>query len=178
MKYFKKIVGDKVYLSPLSTDDINMYTKWMNDLDVTEKFGGASEVATLNNCEHWLENISKCHHYAIVLAASDEIIGVCGFNNLNFLRQIGEISIFIGDNKNRGKGYGTESLNLLLQYGFEYLNLNNIMLTVYDFNNSAINLYKKCGFKVFGKRTKAFPLHGKYFDQVYMEITDDDYFKR
>lgn len=178
MKYFKKLVGNKVYLSPLNNEDVNIYTKWMNDLDITKGFGGIGESASLNNCEHWFENISRQHHYAIVLDVSDEFIGVCGFNSIDHLRQVGEVSILIGDRKNRGQGYGTEALNLLIGYGFEYLNLNNIMLTVYDFNADAIKLYEKCGFKVFGKRTKVMPLNGEYYDQIYMEMTDDDYFDR
>ena len=32
MKYFKKIEGEKVYLSPMNLEDIEKYVKWMNDL--------------------------------------------------------------------------------------------------------------------------------------------------
>lgn len=58
----------------------------------------------------------------------------------------------IGEEENRNKGYGTETLKLLISYGFDYLNLNNIMLSVYSFNGNAISCYKKVGFKEIGRR--------------------------
>ncbi len=35
MRYFKKIVGERVYLSPINVEDVEKYTEWMNDIDVT-----------------------------------------------------------------------------------------------------------------------------------------------
>ena len=31
MKYFKKLLGDNIYLSPMNIEDAEVYTKWMND---------------------------------------------------------------------------------------------------------------------------------------------------
>ena len=31
MKYFKKIEGEKVYLSPINVDDYELYVKWLNN---------------------------------------------------------------------------------------------------------------------------------------------------
>lgn len=39
MKYYKKLVGHRVYLSPMCLKDAETYTKWLNDLSVTEKLG-------------------------------------------------------------------------------------------------------------------------------------------
>ena len=70
----------------------------------------------------------------------------------------------------RSNGYGTESLRLLLDYGFNYLNLNNIHLGVKAFNERAIACYKKVGFKEYGRRREAYFLNGKYYDHVFMDI--------
>ncbi len=39
MKYYKKIVGKRIYLSPVSTDEVDRYLKWMNDEAVAIDFG-------------------------------------------------------------------------------------------------------------------------------------------
>jgi hypothetical protein len=31
MRYFRKIIGERLYLSPVNTDDAEQYIKWMND---------------------------------------------------------------------------------------------------------------------------------------------------
>lgn len=65
---------------------------------------------------------------------------------------------------------------MLVKYGFEYLNLNNIMLKVYSFNERAIKCYKKVGFKEFGRRHKTIPIKNVWYDDIYMEILREDYF--
>ena len=59
----------------------------------------------------------------------------------------------------------------------EYLNLNNIMLQVYSFNKRAIKSYKKAGFKEFGRRHNVITIKNKLYDEIYMEILKEDYFK-
>ena len=48
--------------------------------------------------------------------------------------------------ENHGKGYGSEALNLLIDYAFNNLNLHKVTLKVVDYNKQAIKLYEKKGF--------------------------------
>jgi hypothetical protein len=43
MSYFKKITGDKVYLSPINVDDYEKYTEWVNDLETGINVGFAPQ---------------------------------------------------------------------------------------------------------------------------------------
>ena len=172
MKYFKKIEGEKVYLSPMNLEDIEKYVKWMNDFSTTDGLGSSSKVTTFESERAWLINNmdKKEQQFAIVLKETDELIGNCGFVDINHLHQRGEVGLFIGEEENRSKGYGTEALSLLVEYGFNYLNLKNIMLKVFSFNKRAIKSYEKIGFKVFEKRTEDYYLNGKWYDEYFMEI--------
>lgn len=89
--------------------------------------------------------------------------------------QCGTVGLFIGDEENRNNGYGQDTLNLLLDYGFNYLNLKNIMLKVFSFNERAINCYKKVGFKEIGRRRQSYYLKGKFYDDVYMDILREEF---
>lgn len=172
MKYFKKIEGEKVYLSPMNLEDIEKYVKWMNDFSTTDGLGSSTRVTTFESEKNWLINNmdKKEQQFAIVLKETDKLIGNCGFCDINHLHQKGEVGLFIGEEENRSKGYGTEALSLLVEYGFNYLNLKNIMLKVFSFNERAIKSYEKVGFKVFGKRTEVYYLNGKWYDEYFMEI--------
>ncbi len=55
--------------------------------------------------------------------------------------------IGLGNENERGKGYGRKTMRLLLEYGFENLDFHRIQLNVLEFNDKAIALYEKCGFK-------------------------------
>nr|WP_231969160.1 GNAT family protein [Thermoanaerobacterium sp. RBIITD] len=58
-----------------------------------------------------------------------------------------EIEIMIDEEKYRNNGYGTEALQLLINFIFNELNLHRIELRDYDFKERVIRCYKKCGFK-------------------------------
>ena len=179
MNYFKKIVGDRVYLSPMNEEDIELYTKWMNDFSVTDGLGMSVRVTSLESEKNYINSMTKHGEYqfAIVDKSNDTLIGNGGFSNINQINRTAEVGLFIGEEEKRNIGLGTEALKLLVEYGFEYLNLNNIMLRVYSFNERAIKCYKKCDFKEFGRRHKSIQLKNKYYDEIYMEVLREDYFK-
>lgn len=178
--YFKKIEGKRVYLSPMCTDDAIKYTKWMNDFDVTDKINSSCNVISLESEKAWLEKNSGIGNYqfAIVKQENDELIGNCSLHNLDLINGRATVGIFIGDKENRGKGYGSEALELLLSYGFNHLNLNNIMLTVYSFNEPAIFCYKKIGFKEIGRRREAYFKNNERYDEIFMDIIRSEFYER
>ena len=48
MQYFKKLVGDRIYLSPKGVSDaeIEKFTEWMNDFQVTDDTGRTAPITT------------------------------------------------------------------------------------------------------------------------------------
>lgn len=178
--YFKKIEGKKVYLSPMCVEDAEKYVKWMNDFKVTDGLNGSKNLVTVESEREWIEKNNKDGNFqfAIVKQENDELIGNCGFNELDLTNQKGSIGIFIGEEENRNKGYGSEALELLISYGFEYLNLNNIMLSVYSFNENAIACYKKVGFKEIGRRREAYFKNNERYDDIYLDILRNEFYER
>ena len=177
MKYFKKIVGDRIYLSPRNSEDVEIFTKWLNDFQVTDYTGKSGTIVTLEGERQYFEQSEKqdARQFAIVTLDKDEMIGTVGLESINYIHRTAELGIFIGEAAYRNGGYGTEAINLILDYGFNYLNLNEIQLRVYAFNERAIACYKKCGFKEMGRRRKSIFVNGKYGDINYMDILKEEF---
>lgn len=175
MKYFEKVKGDRLYLSPMCVNDAGIYTKWMNDKEVTENLGGISKVITYKEEKDWIIKHNNGYNFAIILRDGDRLIGNVSLNKVDLVNQTASLGIFIGEKEDRNKGYGKEAIKLILNYGFNSLNLNNIMLTVYSFNERAINTYEKVGFKKFGVRKNCYYRDGLVYDEVYMEILKDEF---
>lgn len=175
--YFKKMVGSKCYLSPMCVDDFEIYAEWLNDLEITRYLTLAPTQITSHAEKEAIVQLSKEHNYAIVDLGTDALIGNCGLMDLDPLNRTAEIGVFIGDKKRQGQGYGREAMSLLLRYGFDYLNLNNIMLRVYSFNERAIKSYKALGFKTIGKRRKAIVREGKESDILFMDMLASEFHK-
>ena len=74
-------------------------------------------------------------------------IGNCMFYGFDSYRQQAELGIMIGDKNYWGKGYGTETVKLMLHYIFSETNLNRIYLHTLNCNDRARKSFIKCGFK-------------------------------
>lgn len=85
------------------------------------------------------------------------------------------MEIFIAEKDYFSNGYGTAAIKLILDYGFNYINLHSINLTVMEFNPRAIRCYEKCGFKEYGRQRKCKFINGKYYDSVCMDILVDEF---
>lgn len=175
MKYFAKLPGKRLYLSPMNADDLMLYTKWMNDLEVTDRLGMSAQVTSTESEEKWLLDNNSNYQFAIVRKEEDRLIGNCGFQDFSPIHQAAEVGLFIGEEQDRSKGYGSEVLTLLLDYGFHHLNLHNIMLKVFSFNERAIHCYEKVGFREFGRRSECYYVNGQFHDQIMMQILKDEW---
>jgi len=176
--YFRKMTGEKCYLSPIDVNDFDKFTEWLNDAEVTTNLCNHSQVISLEAEKEILAKISKEQNYSIIDIAANELIGNCGYVSLDHLNQTGEVGIFIGNKNYWNRGYGTEALSLLIDYGFKALNLHNIWLRVFSFNERAIKTYEKIGFKIAGKRREALLRGKKRYDDIFMDILCDEFYER
>ncbi|MGM0420825.1 MAG: GNAT family N-acetyltransferase [Bacillota bacterium] len=176
MKYFRKISGDKVYLSPINLEDITKYTEWLNDLEIALNLGHATAVYNQDREKEALEELIKTgHNFAIVEKSLDELLGNCGLMEIDNIHRSAELGVFIGNKNYWHKGYGTEAIKLLLDYGFNILNLHNIMLSVYSYNPHAIACYQKIGFQEIGRRREAVKVAGTRYDEIFMDILTEEF---
>jgi len=178
MKYFKKLVGEKCYLSPVSVEDAEKYTEWLNDMEVLVNLTMISQVVTLEGEREYLNGIAKDTHnctFGIIDLKTDKLIGNCGLHNINKVNSHAMFGIFIGDKAFWNKGYGYEATRLILDFGFNILNLNNIFLGVYEFNKRAIKCYEKCGFKKIGNHRQCKIISGKKYDVVLMDMLAEEF---
>lgn len=178
MRYFKKIVGERVYLSPINSDDYLKYVEWLNNYEISKGVNHHTSIISINSEKEWLEKQgNEKYNFAIVNKENDTLLGNISLMKINEINRTAELGIFIGDENYLSRGYGSEAIMLLLEYGFKYVNLNNVMLKVFDFNKRAIKAYEKCGFKTFGVWKNSHYFNGKYGDEIFMNILKDDFLR-
>lgn len=176
MKYFKKLIGDRIYLSPRTSEDAEIFTEWLNDFETTDYIGQSAKMYTLIAERKYLEeNYNPEATFSIITLDEDKIIGTISIEKIDHLNQTGVLGIFIGDKNYRNNGYGAEAIKMILEYGFNYLNLNNIKLDLTEFNERALKCYKKCGFKEYGRRRKCIFVNGKFYDRIEMDILKEEF---
>ena len=174
--YIKKLLGKRLYLSPANPDDFEKFTHWINDNEVGIYIGQVCKSYSYAAEKEALEKFSKDSNFFIIVdEKTNSAIGSLSLMKVDHVQGSAELGIFIGDKAYWSRGYGSEAITLLLDYAFNALNLNNVMLTVKAFNERALACYKKCGFKEFGRRRKDNIIAGKRYDTVYMDILSEDF---
>ncbi|MBW6515111.1 MAG: GNAT family N-acetyltransferase [Candidatus Cloacimonetes bacterium] len=176
MRYYKKLVGSKCYLSPISPDDAELFTEWLNDIELTKYLAIIRNSYTVSKEKEILEEMAKNDHaYVIVDIEINKPIGIVSIFRFDHINNTCELGLFIGDKDYWNLGYGEEATRLLLDFAFTILNINNVMLLVIDFNVRAIKCYEKIGFKEIGRRRQAYHIAGRKYDIVYMDILNEEF---
>ena len=174
--YYKKLIGKNIYLAPKTIEDAEKYAEWLNDFRTTDYLGKSGKIMTLEKEREYLEtHIDDEATLNIITLSEDKLIGTVGIENIDHLNKRGTLGIFIGRSEYRSKGYGAEAINLILDFGFNYMNLNSINLTVLDCNERAKACYKKCGFKEMGRERQGKFVNGKYYDAIMMDILREEF---
>lgn len=176
MKFFKKLVGDTIYLSPRSADAAEICAEWMNDFQVTDYTGRSFQIVSIDNeIEYFEKNVNSPGDFFIVTLEDDKLIGTIGFKDIDNINRCAELGIMIGNENYRGKGIGKEAIKLLLDFGFNYLNLNSVNLCFMEFNERARKCYTSCGFKEAGRIRQCKYINGKYYDSIKMDILKEEF---
>ena len=179
MRYFEKLSGERLFLSPMNPEDAEAYTKWLNDPAVAVGLGQYAKMISLPGEQKYLADLASrsSHDFAMVLREGNEgrLIGNISLMDVNGVDRTATLGLFLGEEADRGKGYGAEAIRLLLDYGFRTLNLHNIQLHLNGDNAQALACYKKVGFREFGRRRESKFHSGKYVDQIYMDILDSEF---
>jgi len=175
-------IGKKVKLRPFEKEDVDMIMKNWNRYETRRYLANVIPMSRSME-EEWIQQITqeqklgKSYVFAIERLSDGELLGGCGLHNLSSTHKNAILGIVIYDPKNWNKGYGTETMRMLLNIGFNFLNLHRIELQVLEFNQRAIKVYEKVGFKTVGRRREAIFLEGKYVDSIIMDILKEEFDK-
>ena len=130
--------------------------------------------------EKMIEDDSPANHFFSIRSPGDNRL--LGDINIDVINNWGSRDAFVGigiyKREDWGKGYGTEAMQLILQFGFIELNLRRITLTVFEYNPRAIRSYEKCGFQVEGCMRGRIIKDNKRWDVLFMGILRDDWMEK
>jgi len=169
------IIADKMRLRAIEKEDLPTFTRWFNDPEVRQGLMVFLPLS-LTEEEKWYQGVlaSPQEERPLVIDIEDDgqwvTIGNCGFFNINWRNRSAEVGICIGEKQYWNKGFGTKSMQLLFQHGFNTLNLNRIALHVYENNPRAVRSYEKAGFVHEGRMRQVHYQNGQYYDAHLMSV--------
>ena len=172
-------VGKLVRLVAPTEEDALLLARWSEDAEYLRALDSdyarpvsAQEVARKLDPEqrdsNWLE-------FHLRTLEDDRLIGFVALHTIEWNNGAAMLSIGIGEPAYQGKGYGSDALQLILQYAFSELNLHRVGLDVISNNTHAIRTYEKAGFRHEGSVRDAVLRDGHRHNRLLMGILRNEW---
>jgi ribosomal-protein-alanine N-acetyltransferase len=158
---------DRIFLKNVSKKDINNIHEYASDPEVSFFIGWKlkNNIKETNSLvEKMISNQEKgTHQYAsVVLKSTKKVIGNIMIFNYDEISNQAEIG-YVFNKENWNKGYGTESLELLVDFAFDYLKIHKLVAKVVEVNVGSCKILEKNKFILEGKLRDHFRIEGKYY---------------
>lgn len=155
---FKQLVMEDVDAIHLyaSDEDVSRFIGWplMDSLEATNDF-----VAEMMSKE-----VAATHIYANVIEiSSNEVIGTVMIFNIDQVANKAEVG-YVFRKDTWGKGYCSQAVELVCDYGFKVLNLHKIHAQVTDTNIGSSRVLEKNGFEKEGHLKDHYYVDNQYYD--------------
>lgn len=125
--------------------------------------------------EKQIEESKNLYHFMIRARGDDRLIGTAQVYRIEWANGNAFVRLGIGAAEDRGRGYGTQTLRMLLRIAFAELNLFRVSAMVPEYNQTAIALLKKFGFVQEVCRRKALDRDGQRWDLYIFGLLRDEW---
>lgn len=163
-------IGPRLYLRPLEVSDAAAACAWLNHPEVRRFLSRDTPLSQASE-EGFIRSLGTSDAiFVIVLHQGERGIGLVGLHGFRNSSRRGTLGITIGEPDCWGQGYGTEAIELLLDWAFDELGLHRVELCVYATNARGIACYEKLGFVHEGAKREAMLENGAHVDEVQMGL--------
>lgn len=176
--------GQDIRFGPIDYEkDPEIEVRWTHDSDFMRMMDVAParplSVAMVKKqyekLEKQMEESKNIYSFAIRAREDDHLIGRATIYWIEWQNGNGHIRLGFGAAVDRGKGYGTQALRMLLRFGFAELNLFRVTAHVPEYNEAAIALLKKFGFTQEVCRRKSLERDGRRWDMYVYGLLRDEW---
>ncbi len=176
-----KITGDNldIYLRKMTLEDTDAIIKWRNS-DSVRPYFIYQEPFTKEGHLHWIKTmIEPGHGYQFMICdiKTHESIGSAYLRYLDPIHNKIEYGLFIGENRLRGKGIGSQATLLTLQFAFQHLNVNKVHSKVLKINQMSNGMCNHLGWQTEGILREDVKLQGIMHDVILYGVLNSEYKK-
>jgi len=106
-----------------------------------------------------------------------KLIGVTGLTHIDWKNRNSEISIYFSTKNWQTKPEAKEVINLIMEYGFEELNLNRLYVEIFSLMEENTNLFTKMKFIKEGQLREKIWRQNKWWDTLIFSKLAKEYKK-
>lgn len=173
------MVGKRLYLRPLVKNDATEMAK--SEAEESELMMLRWRYPTSSIA--WAEYIESLHKeqppesisLAVCLKEDDTMLGTVELHDIDYINRTAETGSWLHRPEYRGKGYGTEAKHLLLEYGFDRLQLYSLWSWVWEPNVRSAAALRKQGYRPAGKLLRQDVKNGVVYGAFMFDVQREDW---
>ena len=172
------IQGKLVTLRAIEETDLDSLQRWANDPVTQDGIGEIHFPSSREFHLEWFRNLrnDRLNQRFVVDVNDVGIIGISSIVDIDWRNGHAWHGLVLGESGHRGKGYGTDAVMATMRYAFDELNLHRLDGSMIEYNEASLAMYTgKLGWKHQGRRTDYFYRKGRYWDQIMVGLTKEDY---
>lgn len=159
-----KIGNSQVVLRTFTENDIENKIRWINDPKNNAHLHYDIPLEKEKTLQ-WFKNKNNETRYDFIIEFDGVPVGLIGLLNIDKVNSKAEYYICLGENEYKGKGIAKEATRILIDFGFNQIDINKIYLNVDADNEVACHLYEKSGFTCEGVFIQDLLHNGKLIDR-------------
>jgi len=159
-----------VCLRAIEPSDLPTILKWRNSPVFSPFFREYRQLSSLQ-IESWYQTMmpDRNREMFVICDSSHGVVGVTGLTSLDFVNKHADLHFYIGhDGAWIDSNIAPKALPLILNFGFNSLNLNKIWAEVFEFDSLKLEFFAKFKFRVDGRLRSHVFSNGRYFDSILM----------
>ena len=169
--------NDLIKLRAIEPSEYELIRKWRTSPDVYMSFFEFNPISQKQNNDFYANASARTNEFNFCIETIKErtVIGTISLLNIDYRNRKAELGrVCIGDKNFLHKGYCSSAINLVKEYAFKNLNIRKLYCEVFNSNEKAVNLYKKCGFVQEAVLIKHIFKNGKYEDVAIYSLFNGD----
>jgi RimJ/RimL family protein N-acetyltransferase len=173
--------GKDIRFGPIDYEkDPEIESKWTHDSDFMRMMDTVparpmSAALVKKQYEKQMEERKNHFYFTIRAREDDRLIGKAIVQWIEWANGNGYLRLGIGAAEDRGKGYGTQALRMLLRIVFAELNLFRVSALVPEYNTAAIALLKKFGFVEEVRRRQSVERDARRWDLLVFGLLQEEW---
>lgn len=169
---------ENIHLRAIEKADLSQLMQWRNKPEFRKYFRETSEI-NLAKQNQWFDMINSANSihkmFAIVESETNLLIGACGLCYIDWINRSADFSIYIGHNDIYiDKKFAIEAAELMIDYGFNILNLHRLWAEIYSIDEAKKSFFKSLSFKLDGELRQTYWHNNKWHNSLFYSLLSNE----
>ena len=173
-----KLNGNALYLATLEREHCRkLFEEFEYDFNAkTEMLHMGHSFERSDNWYNEIQELQGNKHVRLgIFLNNDTVIGDVALQDIDNINRSCSIGYGLAKLKYYNKGYVTEAVKLMLEYGFKNIGMERIFAHTLEQNIGSQRVLEKCGFVLEGRERKAEYFGGKRYDRLIYGLLSGEY---